>query len=154
MVCVVNPGEVHTGGGEAMSYWDLMPSAALLARAFPHTPISSLFLKDAVLAQPDVVAAIRRMFAAVATSCAPIVREQAVLEGLATLFASADRIAAGDLRTDPLPAAARMAQEYIEAHLDQTISLASLADVSGLSLFHFCRVFEAALGMPPGAYIR
>lgn len=154
MVCVVNPGEVHTGGGAAMTYSDLMPSAALLAQAFPQTPIAHLFLKDAVFAQGPAVAAIRQMFATLAGPCGPVAREQAVIEGLAVLFMSAHRLAAGDRRCDRQPRAAHLAQEYIEANLHQSVSLASLAALTGLSMFHFCRVFEAALGMPPAAYLR
>ena len=153
-VCVVNPGEVHTGGGEAMTYWNLMPSDALLARVFPHTPTEQLFLREAVVTDAMAVAAIRRLFAAFAGASDPLAREQAAVEGLAGLFMRCNRIAADDMRHDKVPAAMRIAQEFIEAHLDQSISLATLAGVTGLSLFHFCRVFETAHGMPPAAYVR
>lgn len=154
MVCVVNPGEAHTGGGEAMTYWNLMPSDALLARIFPGTPASGLFLRDAVIADGVPAAAIKRMFGVLAGAGSALVREQAVVEGLAGLFGSAGRIAACDLRDDKLPHAARIAADFIEAHPDDTLSLASLAAVTGLSMFHFCRVFEAAHGMPLAAYVR
>ncbi|NHZ90892.1 helix-turn-helix domain-containing protein [Massilia sp. CCM 8733] len=153
-VCVVNPGEVHTGGGEAMTYWNLMPSDALLARVFPHTAHEQLFLRDAVVADAAAVAAIRRLFSSCASAGTALAREQAVVDGLAGLFMRCARIAAADIRRDNMPSAARMAQEFIEAHLDQSLSLATLAGATGLSLFHFCRVFEAAHGMPPAAYVR
>lgn len=154
MVCVVNPGEAHTGGGDAMVYWDLMPSQALLDQTFPETPTEHLFLKDAVFAQGRAVVAIAQMFATLASPCSSLAREQAVIDGLVALFAHGQRVAPGDIRKDLRPAAARRAQEYIEAHLEDSVSLASLAAVTGLSVFHFCRVFEAALGMPPAAYVR
>ncbi|MCY0915138.1 AraC family transcriptional regulator [Massilia antarctica] len=153
-VCVVNPGEVHTGGGDAMTYWNLMPSDALLALVFPETPPDRLFLRDAVIADPMAVESIRRLFASFANASIPLAREQAVVDGLVGLFMSSKRIAAGDLRKDKVPPAARIAQDFIEAHLDESISLATLASVTGLSLFHFCRVFESAHGMPPAAYVR
>lgn len=153
-VCLVNPGEVHTGGGATMSYWNLMPSHALLARVFPQTPLEHLFLRDAVLADARTVAAVRALFGALAAADARLDRERAVVDGLARLFMNGARLAPGDIRKDRLPAAARIARDYIEAHLGDTISLATLAGVTGLSLFHFCRVFEAAHGMPPAAYVR
>ncbi|HEX8615209.1 MAG TPA: AraC family transcriptional regulator [Telluria sp.] len=153
-VCVVNPGEVHTGGGDAMTYWNLMPSDALLARVFPETPPENLFLHDAVVADAPAVAAIRRLFSSFAHAGTALAREQAVVDGLVGLFMGCKRIAADDIRSDKLPSAVRTAQDYIEAHLDESISLATLAAVTGLSLFHFCRVFESAHGMPPGAWVR
>jgi AraC-like DNA-binding protein len=154
MVCVVNPGEAHTGGGDAMTYWNLMPSHALLTRVFPETPIDHLFLRDAVVANAMTVKAVRCMFASFASASSFLVREQAVVDGLVGLFMSGKRIAACDIRKDKVPSAARIAQDFIEAHLEGTISLARLAAETGLSLFHFCRVFESAHGMPPAAYVR
>lgn len=154
MVCVVNPGEAHTGGGEAMTYWNLMPSQTLLDRIFPETPLDRLCLRDAVIASGSAVAAVGTMFSALGRADSALLREQAVVEGLAGLFAISQGIAPTDVRSDRLPSAARIARDYIEAHCTDTISLATLAAVTGLSLFHFCRVFEAAHHMPPAAYVR
>ncbi|WP_177497643.1 MULTISPECIES: helix-turn-helix transcriptional regulator [Gammaproteobacteria] len=41
--------------------------------------------------------------------------------------------------------------DYMQAHLDGDISLQELADLVGLSRFHFCSAFKAATGMPPYA---
>lgn len=153
-VCIVNPGEAHTGGGKAMTYWNLMPSEDLLSLLFPETSHNQLYLRDAVVTDTRVTTAIRRMFEVLAGANSPLLREQAVVEGLTCLFKSHQSLSASDIREDSLPFAARIAQEYIEAHLDSTILLADLARVSGLSLFHFCRVFESAIGMPPAAYVR
>ena len=154
MVCVVNPGEAHTGGGDAMTYWNLMPSHALLAQVFPETPTDHLFLRDAVVSNVMTVAAVRCMFASLTSANSSLAQEQAVVEGLVGLFMNGERIAACDIRKDKVPSAARIAQDFIEAHLEDTISLARLAAETGLSLFHFCRVFESTHGMPPAAYVR
>jgi AraC family transcriptional regulator len=42
---------------------------------------------------------------------------------------------------------------YIEEHLEQDITVADLADVACLSLFHFTRAFAAAMGVPPHRYV-
>jgi len=42
--------------------------------------------------------------------------------------------------------------EYIEEHLAEEISLAALAELVDLSLYHFARVFKQSFGAPPHRY--
>jgi AraC family transcriptional regulator len=46
----------------------------------------------------------------------------------------------------------RVVADYIEEHLDESISLASLAGLAALSPFHFARAFKQSFGMPPHLY--
>jgi len=48
--------------------------------------------------------------------------------------------------------AIRRARHYLEEHAAQDVTLAELTRVAGLSASHLCRVFSAAVGMPPHAY--
>lgn len=153
-LCIVNPGEAHTGGGESMTYWNLMPSDALLSRVFPHTVPDALFLQAAVVADRPTVAAVQQLFSSYSLPRSALAREQAAIDGLVALFRTTGRLHAEDIRRDPVPRAARLAREFIEAHVEEPIPLARLADEVHLSLFHFCRVFEAAFGMPAAAYVR
>jgi AraC family transcriptional regulator len=41
---------------------------------------------------------------------------------------------------------------YIEDHLGEPISLATLAQLARLSSYHFCRAFNKSIGMPPHRY--
>ncbi|MBP2297821.1 AraC family transcriptional regulator [Azospirillum picis] len=64
----------------------------------------------------------------------------------------------GDLTARPLPAgrepvAVRRAREYLDAHLDDPVELAELAEAAGLSRFHLLRVFRAAVGTTPHGYL-
>jgi len=43
---------------------------------------------------------------------------------------------------------------YLEAHYAEPIRIGELSRVAGLSLFHLIRAFKAAVGLPPGAYLR
>jgi AraC family transcriptional regulator len=47
----------------------------------------------------------------------------------------------------------RRAVDYISANLDEEITLAQLAEVAGLSVFHFARTFTRAMGVSPGRYV-
>jgi AraC family transcriptional regulator len=42
--------------------------------------------------------------------------------------------------------------EFIEEHLAEEISLAALAELADLSLYHFARAFRQSLGVPPHRY--
>jgi AraC family transcriptional regulator len=48
----------------------------------------------------------------------------------------------------------RRVLDYIVAHIDDDISLESLAGIAGYSPFHFLRKFTLAMGIPPHRYIR
>jgi AraC family transcriptional regulator len=43
--------------------------------------------------------------------------------------------------------------DYIQAHLDQDIKLADLAEVTGISQFHFSRLFKQSMGISPHQYL-
>jgi AraC-like DNA-binding protein len=45
-----------------------------------------------------------------------------------------------------------VACEYLQAHYADDISLEKLAAISGLSRFHFCRVFRKEIGLSPSVY--
>jgi AraC family transcriptional regulator len=47
----------------------------------------------------------------------------------------------------------QLAVQHIEAHFDEPCSLQSLADLTGLSRFHFVRMFGAVVGQSPNQYL-
>jgi AraC family transcriptional regulator len=54
----------------------------------------------------------------------------------------------------PLPAhQLALIENYINAHLDQPIALAELADLAGVSTWHFIRRFRASYGLSPRDFI-
>ncbi|MBY0582712.1 MAG: AraC family transcriptional regulator [Sphingomonas sp.] len=52
------------------------------------------------------------------------------------------------------PAKLRRVIAFIDAHLDEEITLADLAKIADLSVFHFARVFKRATGSSPYHYVR
>ena len=51
------------------------------------------------------------------------------------------------------PARLRRVTDYIEANLDRPVSLVTLANVAGLSVFHFAHVFKETTGFAPHRYV-
>ncbi|WP_414440338.1 helix-turn-helix domain-containing protein [Burkholderia sp. 22PA0106] len=51
------------------------------------------------------------------------------------------------------PAVRRRVRDYIDAMLDQPVTLGELADLAALSEYHFARMFRVSFGAPPHAWI-
>jgi AraC family transcriptional regulator len=51
------------------------------------------------------------------------------------------------------PGTLRRVVDHIQARLDRDLSLADLAGVAGMDLFHFVRTFKATTGQPPHRYV-
>jgi AraC family transcriptional regulator len=47
----------------------------------------------------------------------------------------------------------RRTLDYVSANLDKEITLAELAQVAGVSVFHFARTFTRTMGVSPGRYV-
>ena len=55
----------------------------------------------------------------------------------------------------PLTPAESVAQTAIriDSHLSENISLDAMAEMAGLSVYHFARAFRQSFGMPPHSYL-
>jgi transcriptional regulator of acetoin/glycerol metabolism/AraC-like DNA-binding protein len=51
------------------------------------------------------------------------------------------------------PGAMRRVREYVDAHLGESMDLAELASIAGLSVFHFARQFKQSAGITPHHYL-
>ena len=72
----------------------------------------------------------------------------------ASLSKTADLAQAGPrIRGGLPPRALRRVREYIEAHLEETISIEALAGIVGFSKYHFARAFKQSEGLTPHDYL-
>ena len=51
------------------------------------------------------------------------------------------------------PGAMRRVREYVDSHLGESMDLAELAAIAGLSVFHFARQFKQSAGITPHHYL-
>jgi AraC-like DNA-binding protein len=151
-VCVVNPAEVHTGGGRHLTYWCLMPSPALLRLAFPEAEPSALCTTRAVIQEPAALMAVRRLFEAFRHGGDRLQRQEAAVAALhAVLGRGPVPPAAPKAGKSPLVA---KAIEYLMENLHRQVSLEELGAAIGASSFQVCRAFAARVGISPGAFVR
>ena len=59
----------------------------------------------------------------------------------------------GGARQTLAPIKLRRVKAFIEAHLDEDLDLQALADVAGLSRFHFSRAFQQTTGFSPYLFV-
>lgn len=153
-MCLINPGQVHSGiimdtdarvtyrmffvqnhwlrrmAGDLRDGRDALPEFHDLTA---HTPVLS--------------ARLQKLNALVHGHAEPLEKDAAMMQAMAGLF-----FAHGGIhrpRTGSEPAAVRRAREYLNDNLSHRVSLDTLATVSGLSRYHFLRVFKKATGLPP-----
>ncbi|MCW8884070.1 MAG: AraC family transcriptional regulator [Motiliproteus sp.] len=82
--------------------------------------------------------------------------EQAINTLLVNLIKSVDiprRAPQSSLQGGLSPQAQRHLRDYVEAHTHRQISLQELADLTGLSQYHFCRMFKISFSETPQQYV-
>ena len=158
-IVIVNPGEVHDGyGGDERGwmYSVFYPASSLLLHAhdqaedahdnvpyFPHGVIQDGYLFDLMLCLHQTLE----------KSPSRLERDSRFLWTMAQLVS---RHAAQPLLEHPLgqePQPMRRARDYIQHNYAENITLKELAAISGLSPYHFLRVFRRDMGLTPHAYL-
>ena len=156
-VVAIAPGEVHTGqqirdGG--WSYRVMYPSWDAVAAALPDHGVSpeSFELRSPVFDDGLIATAVANVFTTLDQSECPLEQESAVMG----LFAPLIQRHAVTPSSQPIRRhvpGTTAARDYLHAHWAEPVTLTTLAEVAGLSCFYFIRVFRAAFGLTPHAYL-
>jgi AraC-like DNA-binding protein len=158
-VAVVNPGEVHTsraGDARGWSYRMLYPGSDLL-RELADDARGRLggvpFFPSAVIEDPELAERLRSLHRACERSETPQLERESRLCGFLTDLI----IRHAQERSTPVRAATdsgrmRRVCELLDA-CPAKVTLRDLAELAGLSSYHFLRVFRQAQGLPPHAYL-
>jgi AraC-like DNA-binding protein len=158
-IIVLNPEEGHAGGPPPDHSWayrslylppDLMRQ---VAAEFPSgTPPMPWFAAD-VVRDPRVAALLLRFHRLSEwPGSSALHREACLAEGLLLL---ASRHAGVQRQPRPPghePRAVLAAREFLDAHVEDNVTMRDLAQRAGLTPSHLCRVFWRATGMTPHAY--
>ncbi|MCX5812487.1 MAG: AraC family transcriptional regulator [Proteobacteria bacterium] len=159
-ICLVNPGEVHTGFSPHESGWTyrvFYPDASLLQRTaeaacvlgrrLPHFP--SPIIKDQPLSQNILL-----FLKLLEESDVSLERESLLLSVLTQMIQRhAD---AGEGRAaywKKKRCAVKTVLEYLDAHFTENVTLSELTDITDMSEFHLLRLFRGEVGLPPHAYL-
>ncbi|MDO8543694.1 MAG: AraC family transcriptional regulator [Opitutaceae bacterium] len=151
---LMEPGEIHqTSKHTAQIDFHVLQIAPSLMeqltqdsvyRGLPH-------FKTGQASRPSLFHAFAQFHLALAV-CAPLLERQSRLADCvrALLVDCAER----ELRAEPTPprSALRRARDYLHEHYAEKIALQNVADIAGLSQFHFLRAFSREFGLPPHAY--
>ncbi len=155
----INPGEVHDGSGARaghMTYRALYPDVALLQQAASELagkPRGIPYFAAPVVEDEPLSGLVRRLHLLLEEPASPLERESGFLWTFALVIGRYAEYRPSLFPLGKEHLAVRRAREYLEAHHAEQVTLAQLARIADLSPFHLLRVFRAALGLPPHAYL-
>jgi len=156
-MCLFNPGQVHAGilmdKGARITYrmffvdhdW-LRGMAADLRDGNDGLPE----FKHIIVHTPHLTRRLMRLNWTIHSGMDRLAKESAMMEAMSRLF-----FALGGIhRPEPgnEPQAVQRAKEFLGDNIAKKVTLDRLAEVTGLSRYHFLRVFKKATGLPPHRY--
>lgn len=155
---IVHPGEVHSNRSydrHGCSYRAVYLETALLGNAAAELSgknTTTPFFPGAVVSEPELLSHYLRLYRTLEQPAARLEREARLLEFLSELITrfAEQRLVLRKVGLEPQ--AVKRACEYLRAHFVENVSLEKLANLAGLSPFHFHRVFAEHTGLPPHAY--
>ncbi|WP_187170512.1 AraC family transcriptional regulator [Salidesulfovibrio onnuriiensis] len=156
-MCLFNPGQVHAGilmdRDSRITYrmyfvdnaW-LRSMAADLRDGNDGLPE----FRDIIVHTPHLSRRLMLLNRAVHSGLDRLAKESAMLEAMSGLFFAHGGIRRPDTGSEPW--AVHQAKEFLGENLAEKVTLDRLASVTGLSRYHFLRVFKKATGLPPHRY--
>jgi AraC-like DNA-binding protein len=155
----ISAGETHTGGPDSACGWSyrmIYPHRRTFGVALDRSLADdeSLLFSRAFTHDHEVRGAFDSAYHALETRACDLATEEAVLRFLRLLWL---RHSSGRVPDRVLPRSTgvvQMARDFLDAHFAQRVQLSTLAAMSGVSPFHLIRLFRAAVGIPPHAYLK
>jgi len=159
-ICLINPGEVHTGFSPHESGWTyrvFYPDVPVLQQAAeavswkrrraPRFP--SPVIRDQALSRR-----LLRFLKTLERPALSLERESLLLTALSQMVARHAAVADNTARYSPREdQAVGAARDYLEACFTENVTLSTLARIAGISEFHLLRLFRDRMGLPPHAYL-
>ncbi len=153
-MCLINPGQVHSGiimdRNARVTYRMFFVQTQWLKHMASDLRDGNDGLPefhDLIAHTPVLSARLQSLNALIHGKAEPLEKDAAMMHAMAGLF-----FAHGGIHrpsTGHEPQAVQRAREYLNDNLSHKVSLDTLAKISGLSRYHFLRVFKKATGLPP-----
>ncbi|MGM3175267.1 AraC family transcriptional regulator [Dickeya lacustris] len=158
-IILVNADDIHTGHADVPGGWAyraIYPSPALLCHLSRDLRIpqgSTPWFPDAVVHDPGLSAQLRLAFTLLSQADNSLFKETLLFSSLSWLMMRYSKTPAdGRALAQATPAILR-AKRWLDECPEQDTSLLQLAQMAGLSPWHFLRQFKSLIGMPPHAYL-
>jgi AraC-like DNA-binding protein len=154
---VIEPGEIHTGepvGKTGWTYRMLYPAADVVRAAAgrDETTGDTPHFRSTLIDDPRCADEFVRLHHQLESSSSELEQESRILTFLRGFVATH----AGGC-AEPPPGrdhrAIAIVRDYLHAHYNRPVRLATLAELTDLSPFHLIRVFRAGVGLPPYSYL-
>lgn len=159
-IFILNPGQVHSCTsdnqyGHSYRILSISPDTMRkVASGIPETRANEIYFNKILYTDIRLSAGIRRMFNLIEQpeqNVGAVSGFYSFLSYLIRFFSEPIplSISSADVRQDPL----KRARNYIRDHFSEKPSLGKLAEIAGLSPFHFQRIFKKNLGITPHEYL-
>jgi AraC-like DNA-binding protein len=154
------PGEVHTGhaaDGVGWTYRMFYLDAGLMVSAASQMTgrrASLPFIRAGVLFDARLARRIHCLHGRMNDPRTPALEKETGLLAVVTrVIRQYGEPRSAAMESGREPVAVETARAYIHAHYDRDISVRDLAALTGLSPYHFIRVFSGQVGLTPHAYL-
>ncbi|NAT76730.1 AraC family transcriptional regulator [Dickeya dadantii] len=158
-IILVNADEIHTGHSAVASGWSyraIYPSPDLLCHLSRDLRVpqgATPWFPDAVVHDPGLSAQLRLAFTLLPQAGNSLLKETLLFSSLSWLMLRYSKTRADGRVLPSAGLSILRAKAWLDECPEQDISLLQLAEIAGLSPWHFLRQFKALLGMTPHAYL-
>ena len=159
-VCVINPGEIHTGQAFTENGWTyrmVYPDLAVMkeiASEVRGRDVDIPFFPDIVIKDIYLLNLIFNMHLKLEDAASPLIeRESLFVWALSQLIIRHSDSKAPVKSPKSEPYFIKKIKEYIEENFSDNITLNNLSELVNISPFHLLRLFKKDVGVPPHIYL-
>ncbi|MDJ0743854.1 MAG: AraC family transcriptional regulator [Xenococcaceae cyanobacterium MO_167.B27] len=155
---IIHSGEVHSPSErtylpEPASFWMMQVDPKLLEETtleIGQKPLSLPFFTEPVLGDRNLSSLFQNLCVAIESNATRLERDSLVLDFFSYLIAHHTRVSPKSY--PKVKPAISMVCDFLKAHYQENVSLAELAQLSGLSRFYLSRLFRREMGLSLNAY--
>jgi AraC-like DNA-binding protein len=160
-VVLINPGVVHTGKAVnaeiGWKYRIMYPSPKSIQDIYQQLTgrqlASALYFPEPVVKDPECANQLYKLFVLIENSSSILECQSAFVMTMSEIIRRHTPSLYPITESGAEYTLVNTAQEYIQEHYAENISLSELATLTGFSQFYFVRAFQKHVGVPPHTYL-